>query len=277
MPLLKRDDVELYYELSGSGLPVLLIQGIGVTGEGWRPQVDGLAGEFQLLRFDNRGIGRSQPCSGPVSIEAMTADARAMMDGAGWKSAHVVGHSMGGVIAQQLALESPERVRSLSLLCTFGKGKDAARPTPWVIWMSLRTRVGPRAMRRRAFLEMLFPKSYLTTVDQADLAQKVGRIVGRDLSDNPPILLKQVQAMGRHNAFNKLGALGKIPALVISGRHDPIAKPEYGRGLAAAIPGAVFEEWPDASHAVIIQQAEALNRRLKEFWRHSDRGEADVR
>jgi len=177
---------------------------------------------------------------------------------------------MGGVIAEQIALDCPDRVRSLSLLCTFGRGKDAARPTPWVIWMSLRTRLGSRPMRRRAFLEMLFPPSYLKTVDQAELARKVGLIVGRDLSDNPSIMFKQVQALGRHNAFNQLGNLGAIPTLVISGRHDPIAKPGYGRSLAAAIPGAVYEEWPEGSHGLIIQQAEVLNRRLKEFWINSN-------
>ncbi|HEY6170092.1 MAG TPA: alpha/beta fold hydrolase, partial [Verrucomicrobiae bacterium] len=142
MSLLKQSDVELHYELAGSGPPVLMIQGVGVTGEGWRPQVNGLAGEFQTLIFDNRGIGRSIPCRGPVSIETMATDAQALMDAAGWESAHVVGHSMGGVIAQQLALDAPKRVRSLSLLCTFARGKDGARLTPWVLWMTLRTRIG---------------------------------------------------------------------------------------------------------------------------------------
>lgn len=266
MPLLKREGLELYYELTGTGAPILLIQGVGVTGEGWRPQVKGLAGEFQMLTFDNRGIGRSQPCTGKITIEVMADDARALMDEAGWQSAHVIGHSMGGVIAQQLALDCPQRVRSLSLWCTFGRGKDAARPTPWVIWMSLRTRVGSRPMRRRAFLEMLFSENYLRSSNLGQLAEQVGRIVGRDLADSPPILMKQVQALGRHNILSELGRLGDIPTLVVSARHDPIAKPEYGRALAAAIPGARYEEWPDAAHGVTIQEPDAVNRRLKEFW-----------
>ena len=266
MPLLKRDGVDLHYELVGSGPPVLLIQGIGVTAEGWRPQVTGLAGQFQLLTFDNRGIGRSQPCAGPISIEVMADDARALMDAAGWASAHVVGHSMGGVIAQQLALDCPARVRSLVLLCTFARGKDGARPTPWVIGMSLRTRLGPRPARRRAFLEMLYPRDYLKTVDLNRLAEETGRIVGRDLADQPPVLMQQLRALGRHNALGRLGELARIPTLVISGAHDPIAKPAYGRALAAAIPGARFEAWPEAAHGVIIQQAEQINRRLGTFF-----------
>src|SRR5512145_2040280 len=100
MPLLSRPGADLHYELAGAGPPLLLIQGVGVTGEGWRPQVEQLAAEFQTLSFDNRGIGRSS-ARGPVTIEAMAEDARALMDACGWESAHVAGHSMGGVIAQQ--------------------------------------------------------------------------------------------------------------------------------------------------------------------------------
>jgi len=87
---LKRNDVALSYELSGDGPPVLLIQGVGVVGECWRPQVNALE-NFQTLIFDNRGIGNSQPCTGPISLETMASDARALMDAAGWESAHVVG------------------------------------------------------------------------------------------------------------------------------------------------------------------------------------------
>src|SRR5688572_16143306 len=90
MSTLKRSGVDLYYELSGQGPPVLLIQGVGVVGEGWRPQVDALKSRFQTLIFDSRGIGKSAPCNSQISIEAMAEDARALMDAAGWESAHVV-------------------------------------------------------------------------------------------------------------------------------------------------------------------------------------------
>jgi len=141
MPRLNRSDVSLYYEISGQGPPVILIQGIGVVGGCWRPQVEYLSKSSQTLFFDNRGIGKSEPCDGAITIGAMADDTRAIMDAVGWDSAHVVGHSMGGIIAQQFALDCPKRVRSLSLLCTFGRGKEGARLTPWVVWMTLRTRV----------------------------------------------------------------------------------------------------------------------------------------
>ena len=265
MSYLKHADVDLYYELAGNGVPVLLIQGVGVIGAGWRPQVSAWKDDFLTLIFDNRGIGKSLPCRGPITIEAMAADARALLDAVGWDSAHVMGHSMGGVIAQQLALDCPERVRSLSLLCTFARGRDAARLTPWILWMTLRTRIGSRRMRRRAFLEMIVPPDQLRTADQDRLATQVSTFIGRDLADQPPILLKQLRALGRHNCLSRLGALAAIPTLVMSAEHDRIAPPPSGRMLAEAIPGSQFEEISGASHGVTVQQPEKINPRLKQF------------
>jgi len=125
MPILQTKNTPLYYEITGEGSPVLFIQGVGVIGEGWRPQVNGLSRKYRTMIFDNRGIGKSQPCAARLTIEDMAQDTMALMDEAGWKRAHVVGHSMGGLIAQQLALDHPSRVRSLSLLCTFAEGREA--------------------------------------------------------------------------------------------------------------------------------------------------------
>ena len=265
MGALERADANLYYEISGQGAPVLLIQGVGVVGEGWRLQVDELKQRFETLFFDNRGLGKSAPCTGLISIEAMAEDAGALMDAAGWESAHVVGHSMGGVIAQQLALDSPQRVRSLSLLCTFARGKDAARLTPWVLWMGLRTRIGTRGMRRRAFLEMICPPVALQGADTDALAARFAGLIGRDLADQPPILMQQLMAMSRHDTSGRLGELRDIPTLVVSAEHDRIALPRYGQTLANAIAGARFELMRDASHGVIIHAPDRINELLLPF------------
>jgi pimeloyl-ACP methyl ester carboxylesterase len=269
MPLLSTPDTELHYELSGSGPPLLLIQGVGCIGETWKPQVKGLSNEWQTMIFDNRGIGRSQPCRAAITIQDMAADAQALMDAAGWESAHVVGHSMGGLIAQQLALDAPHRVRSLSLQCTFSRGAEAARLTPWVLWMNLRIRLGTRRARRRAFLKMVMPPGAVSDANADTLASEMSALVGRDLCDQPPILMKQVMAMSRHDISSKLGALAAIPTMVLSAEHDPIALPAYGRGLASLIPGASFELLPGASHAVTIHSAETVNERMRAFFRTS--------
>jgi pimeloyl-ACP methyl ester carboxylesterase len=264
MSILKQTDTNLYYESAGHGPPVLLIQGVGVVGGCWRPQADALAQRFRTLLFDNRGIGKSTPCHGSISIESMAADARALMDAAGWESAHVVGHSMGGVIAQQLALDCPQRVRSLSLLCTFARGKDAARLTPWVLWMTLRSRIGTRRMRRRAFLEMLWGPDTLRKADKDALAERVAGLIGRDLADQPSIVMKQLMAMARHDVSSHLPQLRGIPSLVASAEYDRIALPRYGRLLAEALAGQ-FETIAGASHGVTIQLAEEVSFKLIEF------------
>jgi aminoacrylate hydrolase len=122
-------------------------------------------------------------------------------------------------------------------------------------------------MRRRAFLEMLYPESYLRSFDTGELAARTGSIVGRDLAEFPPVLMKQVRALGAHDGSARLRELASIPTLVISATGDRIAHPRYGRALAAAIPGASYEEFPNSSHGVTIQEAKKINDRLRRFFR----------
>ena len=263
---LKRGDVELHYDLQGKGEPVLFIQGIGVAGTGWHPQVEELSERWQTLTYDNRGLGRSVPCSGSITVEAMAADAQALMDAAGWESAHVVGHSMGGAIAQQLALDAPHRVRSLVLMCTFARGPDGTRLTPRLLWLGLRTRIGTPRMRRNAFLELLWPKAALREMDRTALAEQMARLIGRDLAESPPIIDVQLRALGSHDLQARLPELAGIPTLVMTAESDPIAREPTGRALAAAVPGAVFELVKNASHALPIQHPAQVNQRLEQHW-----------
>jgi pimeloyl-ACP methyl ester carboxylesterase len=128
--------------------------------------------------------------------------------------------------------------------------------------MTLRTRLGSRAMRRRAFLEMLYPTDHLAKVDPVELAKSVANLIGRDLADSPAILMKQVRALARHDLSTHLGALAGIPTLVLSGAHDLIAPPRFGRQLANLIPGARFEEIGNASHGMTLQEARLINQLL---------------
>lgn len=243
---------------------MLFVQGVGVPGEGWRPQIDGLRGSYRCAWFDHRGIGRSGPVGGTLSIAALVDDTLAVMDDLGWASAHLVGHSMGGIIAHQLALEHRERVRSLGLLCTFVRGKDAARLTRAILWLGLRTRIGTRRMRRNAFLEIVSPKSERAGTDLDALAGRYGAVFGRDLADQPDVAFAQVRAMSRHDDVARLAELCGIPTLIVSATEDPISLPEYGRSLAAHITPARFHEFPDAAHGVTITHADAVNRLLSE-------------
>ena len=192
----------------------------------------------------------------------MAEDVRALMDEVGWESAHVVGHSMGGLIAQQLVIDAPGRVLSLAMICSFSRGQDAARLTLPVLWMGLTTRIGTKRMRRNAFLKILYSTGRLRRADLTKLAAETAELIGRDLADSPPILMQQLKACALHQLRPRLGELAGIPTLVISAERDIIALPAYGRDLAAAIPGAEFVLQPDMAHGNLLEQPAWLNERL---------------
>lgn len=151
---IEADGCPLHYTLHGSGDPILLIQGTGVHGEGWKPQTDEFAAQHACIRFDNRGMGLSQPIGTKLTIERMARDGLAVLEAAGWPSAHVVGHSLGGLVALELALLEPSRAKSLALLCTFADGGASARGAG-IFWTGVRSRLGTARMRRHAFLELI--------------------------------------------------------------------------------------------------------------------------
>ena len=178
MPVLRRDGVDLSIESEGSGPPLLLIQGAGTVGETWRPQIAALRPSFRCVCFDNRGIGGSGLPSGKLTIEVMANDALALMDSLEIDRFHVAGHSMGGLIAQEVALAARARVISLALMCTFAHGWQGSRLTPSMLLTAMRMRIGTRAMRRNAFTGLVMPDSYLRQVDRARLAEELAPLFG---------------------------------------------------------------------------------------------------
>jgi len=266
MPTLDTPGASLLYSRVGTGPPVLLIQGVGIVGNGWKPQVDGLRERFTLVSFDNRGIGTSIDRDGRLTVEDMAADALAIMDSQGFDRFHVAGHSMGGVIAQALALTVPKRITSLAFLCTFVRGKDGSKVTLPMLATAVRMRVGTRAMRRSAFLELIMPARYLQQVDRTALAARLHPLFGHDLAEQPPIVMRQLGAMSKFDAGSRLAELASIPTLVVSASEDRIAPPSTGRALAAAIPGATYLEIADAGHGLPIHRADEINALLAEHW-----------
>lgn len=266
----------LAYDVCGDadGTPVLLVQGVGVHGAGWRPQVEALCGNgYRCLTFDNRGMARSQPIGDcDFTIEQMADDAVRIMDAQGWDSAHVVGHSMGGLIALHMGLAHRARVRSLSLLCTFADGGIPNRLTPWMLWVGTRTRVGTRRSRRRAFLQIVMPPgAYRAMTDSDAVAAALAPLFGHDVADQPPVTMKQLRAMKRYgDATPRLGEIRNLPTLVVSAAHDPIAPPEAGRAIAAGVAGARYVELADASHGVPIHQSARINELLLDHLRAAD-------
>jgi 3-oxoadipate enol-lactonase len=256
----------LAYEVRGKGPPVVLIQGAGVHGSGWKPQVDVLEHDYECLTFDNRGIGASQPAGDcALTIEQMSDDVCALLDAQKWDSAHVIGHSMGGLIALQFALENRPRVRSLSLLCTFADGRMPNRLTPWLVWTGMCTRIGTRRARRNAFLKFVTsPQELRDTSDPDSLAERLAALFGHDLADHPPVTMRQLGAMKRFDATPRLGELSGIPTLVVSAEHDRLAPTAAGKLLAKGIPGSRHVELAGVGHGVPLLQTERVNQLLLE-------------
>lgn len=249
------DNCRLAYRIEGAGPPLVMLQGVGAEGTAPNPLLDILKKHYSCLTFDNRGTGSSLPLGTQLTVDQMAADALALMEHAGWTSAHIVGHSLGGLVALQAALEAKPRVRSLALLCTFARGADATRMTPKLLWITLRLRFGTRSIRRRAFMELVLPPGRKEPAADK-VAALLSTVFGHDIADLPPITDRQIAAMRGHDVTSRLHELSGITTLVVTGEKDTIAPPSSGRVIAAGIPGARYIEIPGASHAFPILEPE---------------------
>jgi 3-oxoadipate enol-lactonase len=149
------------------------------------------------------------------------------------------------------------------LLCTFARGKQGARLTWDILVAGLKTKLGTRRMRRKAFLELVMPEEHIAGLADVDAyASELAPLFGHDLADQPAIAMKQLSALGRYDAVDRLASLS-IPTLVVSAARDRIALPEYGKELAQAIPNAKYVELEDAGHGVPIHRPAAINDLLR--------------
>lgn len=257
------DGATIHFSIAGNGFPVLLIQGVGVEGRGFAPQVDTLARTHTCVSIDNRGIGQSTVVDhNTISVATMAKDTLAIADALGLPRFHLVGHSLGGVIAQRVALDAPKRVASVAFQCTFAGGRDLAKPSMRLIWLGMRSQFGTNDMRRNAFTQLVSPPQLCTPSRIEQTMDDLESAFGRDLATPPKVASTQLAALRAHDERERLNELAPIPCLVQSAAFDPIARPEFGRELATRIGRAQFEEWPNASHALPIQEPTAINTRL---------------
>ena len=246
----------IHFDHAGQGEPVLLIQGTGVAGCAWKPQVEGLRDRFQLAWFDNPGIGESP--GPPGDMGHMVAAAVEVLDAMGWDSAHVAGHSLGGVVAQRLVLDHPARVRSLALLSTLAQGKATLSFSPAAMWLQMRMLVGSQASRRRAFFEFVSTRE----PSEANIAE-LEAVFGRSLAALPPAARTQVRTLIGADYRSELGSV-KVPAVVIGGEHDKPAPIEQSRILAELL-GCPLHTF-DSGHALPVERADEVNAVLRAFW-----------
>jgi pimeloyl-ACP methyl ester carboxylesterase len=242
----------LHWESSGEGAPVLMIMGLGLSGGAWWRTVPVLSRRLQVITYDNRGVGRSSSLVHSYTTEAMADDAVSVLDAAGLERAHVYGFSLGGAVAQQLALRHPARVRSLVLGATHPGGARAVAPDAEVLDFFRRRPGMPAEEAARASVPFNYGERC-----RREHPERIAEDLRRRLAHPFPeeAYRAQLYAAALHNCHRRLARIG-VPTLVVHGRHDrmiPVANAEL---LAAAIPGAQLRILEESGHLYPTEQPE---------------------
>jgi 3-oxoadipate enol-lactonase len=258
MPLVTNQGANIYWDEEGQGEPLLLIMGLGYPSVAWYRTRPVLAKKFRTIALDNRGVGRSDMPAGPYPIALMASDAAAVLAAAGIESAHVFGVSMGGMIAQEFALQYPQRVRSLILGCTACGGPDAVPAEPAAGEMVVaRARMTREEAARAAQPFIYDPHTPQERIDE-DLK------VREPWFPHPNAYTAQVQGIMAWESYSRLGQI-HAPTLVIHGESDRLVPAGNGKLIAEKIPGAEFVLLPCASHIFSTDQTEAAHQAILKF------------
>jgi pimeloyl-ACP methyl ester carboxylesterase len=246
-------DIELDYERSGSGPPLLLIMGMSGTALHWgEPFLEPLRRDFEVIAYDHRGVGASSRLEGPITIAQLAEDASGLLEGLEIDSAHVLGISMGGMIAQELALQHPEQVRTLALGCTYCGGPNSTEGPPWVLQQLTEGMMsGDRERALRTAWEVNVSR---TMADDADAYARFLE-VAQERAVAVPVIMAQLQACVAHDTSTRLQEL-TTPTLVIHGTDDLMLPVENGRQIARLVPGSRLEIFDGVGHLFFWEQPE---------------------
>src|SRR5918996_3820764 len=261
MPKVSVNGIEMHYVEAGSGDPLLLIMGFGGDHLAWAFQVPAFSERHRVISFDNRGAGQSDVPDVPYTTRMLADDAVGLLDVLGVERAHVLGVSMGGMIAQEVALNHPGRVRSLQLHCTY------ARPDRYMLalmdaWRSVRAKATPEEWMRTVALWLFAPVSF------AERPDFIEAVIPTGLANPPPFtptgFFPQGDAVRGHDALDRLPALA-CPTLVSVAEQDILVPPRFARAVAAAVPKAEFRMVDNAAHVYFWERADVFNAMCLDF------------
>jgi 3-oxoadipate enol-lactonase len=258
------DGVRIAYQVhGGGGEPLAFVHGLGYDRAGWGPLPGLLEDDFRVIVLDNRGVGESDVPDGPYAVEQLAADTVAVLDAAGVEGAHVFGVSLGGCVAQELALSYPDRVRKLVLASTSPGGPNA-HPMP-ARGMEAFGRFP--TMEHEAGLRLLVETS-LGEHGVRERPELVDEIYAYRLSHTPPLAGWQAQAFAgaTFDAYDRVASIDK-PTLIIHGGDDPVVDVRNSDLLAERIPGARVHVIPDRGHLMVWEEGETLAPVVREFLR----------
>lgn len=247
---------------SARGAPVLMISGLGYSSWCWADLRQALSPDYRVITFDNRGTGRSDKPPGPYSIPMMADDAARVLDQCGMADAHVIGHSMGGYIAQTLALRQPKRVRSLILVGT-SPGGQGTLPVPQetqTAWQNA-AQLAPALYARSTM-----PRSFAPGWTEKNPRQFEEFLQRRLEFPTPPeCWLAQFHGCGEYVTQGVKVEEIHVPALVIHGREDAVVPHKNGEVLARRLPGAQFVSLPGIGHLPYLEDAGGFTQLAREF------------
>jgi 3-oxoadipate enol-lactonase len=253
--------IELAYELRGAGAPLVMIHGAQGDQTMFTDLAADLSRHYRVLTFDQRGSGLSDKPDMEYTIALLADDTAALMDHLGLSAAHVIGVSMGGTIAQELALRHPHKVRSLVLGCTTAGGPHAIRIGAGALASAYSTQPMSAAERGRALAEAAFTKGYIAQHPEIIPAM----IAARQQRPLDTVALQhRMKATFKHDAYDRLSQV-KCPTLVITGKDDALITWENSRILAERIPGAKFVLLEPAGHCFWLEQPERSREAIARF------------
>ncbi|MEX1239694.1 MAG: alpha/beta fold hydrolase [Cyclobacteriaceae bacterium] len=248
------------YQIRGEGEPLILLMGFGADGNTWEKHAREYEKYFKCILIDNRGVGSSDQPKGPYSTDMMADDTVAVMSHAGVERARVAGISMGGAIAQELALRHPEKVRTLALISTWAKFDNYAK-TVYGNLKKLR-----RTSNAADFMELLqlwifAPPFYAHHMDELVEAQRAAADGQRQSQDG---FEGQLDACIHHDTTARLSKI-KVPTLVTVGEMDIFTPPAFSDVLATGITGAEYAKFPRAGHVHHWEDLERFNMMTTQF------------
>lgn len=279
MPTARIGDIEMFYEEHGAGDPLLLIMGFATDSTAWLLQVPEFAKHYRTIVFDNRGVGRSSKPAGPYTIHEMADDALGLLDHLGIRRTHVLGLSMGGMIAQELTLRHPARVQTLVLAATYPEpDADVERTRRFTLEKMGGTIMAEGAMQIdlktidplllfQNLLPLVFTPDFIAT-QLPRLMQLFGGALQYGFSMEA--IVGQMEALRGHKATDRLHRI-TVPTLVLTGDADRLISPANSDILAKHIPGARLVKIPGGSHGFNIEQPDLFNRTVLEFLAASGR------
>ena len=267
MPIARVNGLDSYYEIHGQGDPLLLIMGTGTDHSLWSNQVAAFSKEYQCVVYDNRGTGKSGKPESGYSSRIMAADAAGLLDAIGIASAHVVGWSLGSVIGQELAINHPQKVRSLCLYSTWDRCYPHFRRR-FELQAEIARLDRPDMLTAFAVFSLFSPAFVNARDDAAREFEKRLYAGGEPSTPSTPLhaLLGHYAADIEHDASDRLGQIS-VSTLIVVGAEDPLTRPEYARAVHAKIRGSELVVIEGTDHMMPIMAAEELNRVTLDFLR----------